>query len=65
MTNSACYSPVTMSTAGWLTAVFARVPGQNAMTVVGGGATESASASSDNYEKMGKWFGTLMAETFQ
>jgi NADPH-dependent 2,4-dienoyl-CoA reductase/sulfur reductase-like enzyme len=65
MTNSACYSPVTMSTAGWLTAVFARVPGQNAMTVVGGGATESASASSDNYEKMGKWFGTLMTETFQ
>jgi NADPH-dependent 2,4-dienoyl-CoA reductase/sulfur reductase-like enzyme len=65
MTNSACYSPVTMSTAGWLTAVFARVPGANAMATVGGAATEASSASSGNYEKMGKWFGTLMAETFQ
>ena len=65
MTNSACYSPVTMGTAGWLTAVFARVPGANAMATVGGAATEASSASSGNYEKMGKWFNTLMAETFQ
>jgi len=65
VTNSACYSPVTMRSAGWLTAVFAKVPNQNAMSVVGGAATESARASSDNYEMMGKWFNTLMAETFQ
>jgi sulfide dehydrogenase [flavocytochrome c] flavoprotein subunit len=65
VTNSACYSPVTMGTAGWLTAVFAKDPAQNAMVTVGGAATESSRASSDNYEKMSKWFGTLMAETFQ
>jgi len=65
MTNSACYSPVTMGTAGWLTAVFAKDPNANAMVTVGGAATESASASSDNYEKMDKWFSTLMAETYQ
>jgi hypothetical protein len=65
MTNSACYSPVTMGTAGWLTAVFAKDPLRNAMVTVGGAATESARANSDNYERMGKWFNTLMAETFQ
>jgi NADPH-dependent 2,4-dienoyl-CoA reductase/sulfur reductase-like enzyme len=65
VTNSACYSPVTMNTAGWLTAVFAYDPQLRAMVTVGGAATEAASASSDNFEKMGTWFATLMAETFQ
>jgi NADPH-dependent 2,4-dienoyl-CoA reductase/sulfur reductase-like enzyme len=64
VTNSACYSPVTMSTAGWLSAVFAYDPVQRAMVTVGGAATEGSRASPDNFEQMQKWFASLMTETF-
>lgn len=72
--NSACYSPVTASTASWLTAVYQYDPGERKMkvasnggqTTVGGApatATEAASISTDNFQDMGTWFKTLMADT--
>lgn len=69
--NSACYSPITSSTASWLTAVYQYDASQGQMKVAnnggltaGGAAVESASISSRNYTQMGVWFNTLMKDTF-
>ncbi len=69
--NSACFSPITSSTASWLTAVYQydATSGQmkvasNGGLTAGGTAVESASISSRNYTQMGVWFNTLMKDTF-
>jgi sulfide dehydrogenase [flavocytochrome c] flavoprotein chain len=69
--NSACYSPITSSTASWLTAVYQYDPSSGQMKVAsnqgqisGGAAVESASISSRNYTQMGVWFNTLMKDSF-
>lgn len=69
--NSACYSPITSSTASWLTAVYQYDASLGQMKVAsnggqtsGGAAVESASISSRNYTQMGVWFNTLMKDTF-
>lgn len=64
MTNSSCYTPITMSTASWLSVVYAYDPLSKTMKPVGGAATESASINADQYEEMDKWFKNLMTETF-
>lgn len=64
VTNSSCYSPITMSTASWLTAVFAYDPATRTMKAVPGAAGEATSASKDHYEDMFVWFRTLMGDTF-
>jgi NADPH-dependent 2,4-dienoyl-CoA reductase/sulfur reductase-like enzyme len=64
VTNSACYSPITMETASWLTAVFAYNPATQSMAAVADSFREAASRSSDNFSRMNKWFGALMSETF-
>lgn len=65
MTNSACYSPITASTASWLTAVFAYDANNNAtMVAVPASAGEAPSVNSDNYEKMFDWAANLFADTF-
>lgn len=72
--NSACYSPITASTASWLTATYQYDPVDHKMkaaaaggkTVVDGvpaGAIESAKINSDNFKNMGTWFRTLMSDT--
>jgi sulfide dehydrogenase [flavocytochrome c] flavoprotein subunit len=72
--NSACYSPITSSTASWLTAVYQYDPADRAMKVASNGGrtivdgapavpTEAASINSDNFEHMGIWFKTLMHDT--
>jgi NADH dehydrogenase FAD-containing subunit len=69
--NSACYSPITSSTASWLTAVYQydaslgqmKVASNGGLTT-GGAAIESANISSRNYTQMGVWFNTLMKDTF-
>jgi sulfide dehydrogenase [flavocytochrome c] flavoprotein chain len=69
--NSACYSPITSSTASWLTAVYQydaslmqmKVASNGGLTA-GGAAVESATISSRNYTQMGVWFHTLMKDTF-
>lgn len=64
MTNSSCYTPITMNTASWLTAVYSYDSASASMKVVGGAATESVSINKDQYEEMEKWFANLMKETF-
>lgn len=64
VTNSACYSPITSNTASWLTVVYAYDPISRSMVAVPGASGEASSPSKDNYEEMGKWFTTLMADTF-
>lgn len=72
--NSACYSPITASTASWLTAVYQydaasatmKVASNGGQTMVNGvpaTATEAASISSGNFKDMGTWFSTLMRDT--
>ncbi len=72
--NSACYSPITASTASWLTAVYQydatdgkmKVASNGGQTLVNGAAataTEAASINGDNFEDMGTWFKTLMGDT--
>jgi NADPH-dependent 2,4-dienoyl-CoA reductase/sulfur reductase-like enzyme len=69
--NSACYSPITGSTASWLTAVYQYDSASGSMKVANGGgntmgakAVESASISSKNFKQMNTWFTTLMADSF-
>jgi sulfide dehydrogenase [flavocytochrome c] flavoprotein chain len=64
MTSSACFSTVTMSTASWLNASFAYDPATQTMQAVAASFGEAASASSDNFEDMIKWFGAIMRDTF-
>ena len=72
--NSACFSPITSSTASWLTAVYQYDPTDRKMKVASSGgrtvingapatATEAAAINSDNFEDMGIWFKTLMGDT--
>ena len=62
--NSACYSPITASTASWLTAVYQYDASAGSYKIVGGSPSEATSPTSDGYSQMNKWFATLMGETF-
>jgi len=64
VTNSACYSPITMETASWLTAVFAYDPNAQAMAAVADSFREAAARDGGNFSNMSKWFNALMSETF-
>jgi sulfide dehydrogenase [flavocytochrome c] flavoprotein subunit len=72
--NSACFSPITATTASWLSAVFQYDPVERRMkaasnggkTIVNGAPavpTESSKIDGDNFERMGIWFETLMGDT--
>lgn len=69
--NSACYSPITASTASWLSTVYQydsvnrkMVVAANGGKTVGAKATEAASISSENFRQMNTWFSTLMGDSF-
>ncbi|HET9023590.1 MAG TPA: FAD/NAD(P)-binding oxidoreductase [Burkholderiaceae bacterium] len=62
--NSACFSPITASTASWLTAIYQYDASVRGYRIVGTTASEATSPSPDNYSAMNKWFSTLMRETF-
>ncbi len=64
VTSSACYSTVTMSTASWLTAVFAYEAASRTMKAVPASSGEAARPSAENFKDMEKWFRALMADTF-
>ena len=64
MTNSSCFTPITKSTAAFLTVVFRYDPASRKMVPAGQGVVESASYNSHHYEDMLKWFTNLMADTF-
>lgn len=69
--NSACYSPITASTASWLTAVYQydattrkMVVAANGGVATGARATEAASITNANFQQMNTWFNTLMGDSF-
>jgi len=62
--NSACFSPITASTASWLTAVYQYDASTGGYRIVGTGPSEATRPTSDGYSQMNKWFATLMGETF-
>jgi len=65
MTNSSCFTPITKTTASWLTAIYRYDPASKTMKISGSDIpTESNGATSENYEDMLKWFNNLMADTF-
>jgi sulfide dehydrogenase [flavocytochrome c] flavoprotein chain len=64
VTNSACYSTITMSQASWLTAVFRYNPAALAMAPVAASSAASTGWSSDSFEEMSIWFRALMADSF-
>ena len=64
MTNSSCFTPITKTTASWLTAIYRYDPTTKTMALAGDGVVESNGANSENYEDMLKWFNNLMADTF-
>ena len=63
VTNSACFTPITSTTASWLSVMFRYDPVTQTMVPSGNGVTESNGANSHNYEDMLKWFNNLMADT--
>ena len=64
VTNSSCFTPITKTTASWLSVVYRYDPATKTMVPAGNGITESNGATSENYEDMLKWFNNLMADTF-
>jgi sulfide dehydrogenase [flavocytochrome c] flavoprotein subunit len=64
VTNSACYSTITMSQASWLNAVFQYDTAQRVMAPVAAAGGASTGWSSQNFSQMNTWFGSLMSDTF-
>jgi len=69
VTNSACYSPITNTTASWLTAVFHYDGSTSTMKQWSDGAftganIEAATVDAKNFTRMNTWFNALMSDTF-
>lgn len=64
VTHSACYSTITMKKASWLTAGYQYDIGSASMRAVAASSGASNGWSGDNFDEMGEWFQTLMADTF-
>jgi len=62
VTNSACYSPITASTASWLSGVYQYDPASGTMKL--SKLAASAGATNRNYEDMSTWFNALMQDSF-
>lgn len=68
VTNSACFTPITATTATWLSAVYQynsttkkmEIPSQHNSS----NAIAATTATPENYQEMLTWFDTLMADTF-
>jgi len=65
ITNSACYSPITSTTASWLSVVFHYDPTTKTMVAASGQPVEAPSISTGNYSQMNTWFSVLMTDTFK
>lgn len=68
VTNSACYTPITSTTATWLSAVYQYDPVTKTMVIPAqhntGKAIAALAATTENYSDMQTWFNTLMGDTF-
>lgn len=65
VTNSACFSPMTSKTAGWLNAAYRFDQVSGKMVRIDAAFAESPSISGDNYETMFDWSNNLFADTFK
>lgn len=68
VTNSACFTPITSTTATWLSAVYQYDSTSKSMKILtqhnNGQAISATSATTENYQEMLTWFDTLMSDTF-
>ncbi|MFY9723741.1 MAG: hypothetical protein WAJ82_14550, partial [Azonexus sp.] len=64
VTNSACYSTITMSQASWLHALFQYDPGTADMKAVAAASGASTGWDAENFEDMETWFNALMGDSF-
>jgi NADH dehydrogenase FAD-containing subunit len=64
VTNSACFSTITMTQASWLTAVFQYNASSATMQAVSASSSASMGWSSGHFKDMDTWFKALMADTF-
>ncbi|GAB4406475.1 MAG: hypothetical protein OHK0048_26530 [Rhodoferax sp.] len=64
VTNSACYSTITMTQASWLTAVYQYNPATATMAASATGSGASSGWSAENFKQMNTWFNALMADSF-
>jgi NADH dehydrogenase FAD-containing subunit len=65
VTNSACYSTITMTQASWLTAVYQYDTPSAKMTLAAvPGVAASTGWSAENFKDMNTWFNALMADSF-
>jgi NADPH-dependent 2,4-dienoyl-CoA reductase/sulfur reductase-like enzyme len=64
VTNSACFSTITMKEASWLEAVFQYDPSTRVMVPVANATGASVGWSRNNFDQMETWFKALMADTF-
>jgi NADH dehydrogenase FAD-containing subunit len=68
VTNSACFTPITATTATWLSAVYQYDATTQKMVIPpqhnSGKAIAAPAATKENYEDMLVWFKTLMGDTF-
>ncbi len=69
VTNSACYSPITNTTASWLTGVYQYDSASKTMRLWANGnftdtAVEADSITTKNFSRMNTWFTTLMNDSF-
>lgn len=64
VTNSACFSTITMTQASWLEAVFQYDPASRLMQSVPAASGASAGWSKDHFEDMEKWFKVLMSDSY-
>ena len=64
VTHSACYSTITRSEAGWMTAVFQYDPAARVMKPVADAVATSDGWTQKNFKQMNKWFDAIMADTF-
>lgn len=65
VTNSACFSPITESTAGWLTASFGYDPQSKLMKRIDAAVAEAPAITAGNYKTMLAWANNLFADTFK
>ena len=64
VTNSACYSTITMTQASWLTAGFQYDSASASMKGAAAATGASAGWSKDGFDEMNTWFNALMADSF-
>ena len=64
VTNSACFSTITMTQASWLTVVFQYDPATRTMLPALPSFAASTGWNGENFSQMNTWFGALTADTF-